>query len=319
MNLHLLHSQDLSVNLMSLSLLVDLVFWVPLIYHFAIARSGLGPKFLTKILFSVGLLSTIYLVPQGSFLSPLVTYYPYLALSVIGVIAILGIKRFIPAFFVSKNMSIDNRIAFIANETAGSNWFASVLKTEWTAIYYGIFGWRLRRSANNETEFSYHIKSGNVGLLIGLSIFQLPSLIFTHIIFHNISPVTAIVLTIAHIYTLYFGLSQAMAMKNRYVCLSDDKLHLKCGLMFDTAIPLSRIKRISRISALDAEQEVEDRVKATFFGFANVKIELNESTNVPVFSGLSKACTEIIIGLDEPVKFCEQVKKEIELVSERKT
>lgn len=312
MNLHLLSINEISVNLVSLSLIIDLSIWVPLVYHFVIVRSGLGPRFITKTLVSVGLLSTFYLLPSGSFLAPLATYYPFMLIAGLAVVATLGITRFIPAFIKSRHMETDKRIEFLAMQTAKKAWIANALKSEWMALYYVIFGWRLARTPNTTNQFSYHQKSGNVGLVIGLSIFQIPGLIFTHIIFYNISPIVAVVLTIGHIYSLYFGLSQAMAMKNRFIKIEGDNLYLRCGLLFDVCIPINMIQSVHTISANAAEEKVAEQIKATFFGFANIRITLKETIKLPIFAGLSKDCHQIIIGLDEPSIFSNLMLSEIQ-------
>lgn len=310
-NWHLIQHNKLSVNLISLTLILDLAVWVPLIYHWVIVRSGLGPRFVTKILVSAGLLSTFYLIPSGSFLAPVAAYYPLVLLSILALIITLGLTRLVPAWLNSKDMQTDQRIAFLAAQTANHSWFSDVLKSEWTALYYAIFGWRLTRTADAITQFSYHQKSGNAGLIIGLSIFQIPGLIFTHIIFLNISPIFATVLTIGHIYTLYFGLAQAMALKNRFVQIESQQLILRCGLMFDVSIPIDNIQSVQKITPMAAEEQIEGQIKATFFGFANIRITLKESIKMPIFAGLSKDCREIVIGLDEPHQFANLLTNKI--------
>ena len=111
----------------------------------------------------MGLLSTFYLLPSGSFLAPLVTYYPFILLAGLAAVATLGITRFIPTFIKNRQMETDKRIEFLAINTAKKAWIANALKSEWMALYYMIFGWRLARTPNIINQFSYHQKSGDVG------------------------------------------------------------------------------------------------------------------------------------------------------------
>jgi hypothetical protein len=80
------------------------------------------------------------------------------------------------------------------------------------------------------------------------------------------------VLTNGHIYSLYFGLSQAMAMKNRFIKIEGDNLYLRCGrcgrcgLLFDVCIPTNMIQSVHKISANAAEEKVAEQIKRPFSG-----------------------------------------------------
>lgn len=307
MNLHLLYTPNLSVDVVAMSLLIDLVIWVPLIYHWVIVRKDVGPKFITKLLLSIGLVMSYHLIPAEAFIRPLADFYPAMLAILVSTIIVLAITRLVPAITNSRDMPPEERIHYLASKVCRGSGFENVLKTEWMAMYYGVFGWRLQKSPDQKKTFSYHQKSGNVGLIIGLSIFQIPGLIFTHIIFHNISPIIALVLTVAHIYTLYFGLSQAMAMRNRFIHIGTDHVALKCGLMFDADIAISNIKQVKKVSALETEEDVDGQLKATFFGFSNIRIELYSAQKIPIFAGMTTSCDQIVIGVDEANAFVRQL------------
>lgn len=308
-NISLSFSSGISPDIISVALLIDLCVWVPVLYHFLLARPGIGPKFVTRLLLSIGTISSLVLIPETAWLASFKMWYGAALLFLFVSLLSLTAIRLLAAFPQSKRFKGEERIVYLAGKAAPFNWCKGILKSELIALYYAFYGWRLTNLANGKDTFSYHMKSGSVGLIIGISVFHIPGIVFAHIIFMQVWPLIALILTVAHLYMIYFGLSQAMAMKNRMIAIDDNFLTLRCGLLFDAKIPLSIIQSIKPISGLEAEIKKRDRIHATMFGFANTKITFNRSYRLPIFAGLSKSCNELIIGLDEPMLFRKSIEK----------
>jgi len=290
---------SLPPDLIGASLLLDLCLWVPLLYHFLIARPGIGPVFLGRLLFSAGLITSLYLMPQASLLYGLKLWWPKLMLLVAALLLGRSLWRMASSWPAIKPLPAEARIAALA-QAAMPGKLAKLVEGEWLGFYYGIFGWRLQTTTDEITRFSYHKKSGAVGMLVGLSLFQLPGLVFTHIIFQHISPTAALLLTAGHIYTLYFGLSQAMAMKHRPIQVSKYGLQLRSGLLFDQLIPWEAIDCIEGGSLVSLSERKTGRLNMGLFGHANLLIKFKQPHKISLMAGMGKAVSELVLGVDNP-------------------
>lgn len=301
-NLLQLMPSSLPPDLIGASLLLDLCLWVPLLYHFLLARPGIGPVFLGRLLLTAGLATSLYLMPQDSLLFSLKSLLPKLMLLVAALLLCRSLWRMARCWPALKPLPAEERIAALA-QVAVPGKLAKLIEGEWLGIYYGLFGWRLVTKPDERRSFSYHQKSGAVGMLIGLSLFQLPGLVFTHIIFLHISPTLALVLTVGHIYTLYFGLSQAMAMKHRPMLLSAEGLRLRSGLLFDQLIPWDAIASIDTASLISLSERKPGRLNIGLFGHANLLISFRQKQRISLLAGLGKEVNELVLGLDNPHAF----------------
>lgn len=298
---------QISADLIAFSLLLDLAVWVPFLYYLLLARRGLAPAFVTKLLATSGVLTAFYWMPQQAWLATAKTGYLYVMLATGGVLFGIGAWRFVQAWRQSSHLSGEQRVVFLAEHTGRSQGLIKLMTLEWITVYYGTLGWGLRRQADNQNTFSYHQKSGAVGMIVGLSLFHIPGLIFTHIIFHNIEPVLATVLTVLHLYSMAFGLAHAMAMRNRFIAVSPDTLHLRNGLLMQADIAFNDIAEISRVSSLEVEEKTPGQIHLDFLGQANVLVTLKSRCRLPILMGLRKPCDSLVLALDEPAAFLRAV------------
>ena len=309
-NFQFVLDSSLGPNVIALSLVLDLVVWVPLLYFFILVRSGSGKSSFMPLLVSVGVFTSLRWAPQGSFLSPIKEFYLYFLLALATAVFVWFFARFLMGWKRTADLSGEQRVIALAQRTAGKGNFASLIQAEWLTIYYGLFAWRRVTTADNQESFSYHHKSGSPAMLIFLSLFQIPSLCFTHIIFHSMSPVIAMVFTVGHIYTLFFGLSQAMAIKHRPIFVKDGKIRVRCGLMFDFDLPVSEVNRVEDISGFDLLEKQEGRLEINMLGHSNLQLVLNQKFKVPLMAGLSKSVDTLVLGLDDLASFKQALRRE---------
>ena len=313
-NISFVLPSSMSPDLIAVSLVIDLAVWVPLLYYALLARKGYGPKSLLKVLFTIGLLTSVFLMPEQSMLEPIRFWYPFVMLSGAAIVAGVAVYRFSRAFCRSQSLSGEKRIAFLSQSTVGKGWFADILQAEWTGIYYGIFGWRLNTQTNDTTRFGYVDKNGAVSLLIFMSLFQIPSLFFTHIIFHNISPGLAMFMTVAHIYTLFFGLSQANAMRHRPMELTSEGVQVRCGLLFDSCIQYSDIAKIEHFRPGLTGEKDKNALTVSLFGNDNICLILKRKVRIPVIASWGKSVDKIYLGVDAPHALVRQINQRIKHV-----
>ncbi|MCC2616039.1 hypothetical protein LJ739_07285 [Aestuariibacter halophilus] len=308
----------LPANLIALTLVLDWALWVPVTYYLLLVRHRLAPAMLTRLLFAIGLLAAFWQAPQQSLLSEYAPIYRMALLCVAGGWLLLSAWRLYLGMRHSRHLQGESRIEHVARRVAGKNspLFANLLAQEWLTWYYAIMGWRLNTACDQVTRFSYHQKSGHSGMLIGIAVFHLPSLVFSHIIFANLFPLLAWLLTIGHVYTLQFTLAQAMAVRHRPIILSDHGLTIRCGLLFDTFIPWQAIRSVESLAGRD-NQSTPGVLQASMFGHANVAIKLTGNTRLSVFAGLCKTVHTVHVGVDQRGEFLQACQHQQHNLSEQ--
>ena len=302
-NFQFVLTSSLAPNLVAFSLLLDLVIWVPLLCHILLVRKKLANRMMTSGLVSLGLFCCLQWTPEASFLYQVkLNYWLILLTLAVGALFWLSL-RFAFSWRRTRHLTGEQRVKALAQQTVGMGGVASLVQAEWLAIYYGLFAWRKVTQPDNRESFSYHQKSGSPAMLIFLSLFQLPSLCFTHVIFHSISPGLALVLTIGHIYTLFFGLSQAMAIKHRPILVRDGKIQVRCGLLFDFELPISEIAKVEEVSGIALMEKQEGRLEINMLGHSNLQLVLKNDYKVPLMAGVTKQANRIVLGLDDLTSF----------------
>lgn len=297
----------LPADLVAVCLILDLCIWVPGAYYVLLVRRQLASAAGVRFWFITGLSCSCYLAPEQSFLLIFQPYYVTVALCIAAILVSIQLFRIILAWRSTSNLKGEQRICQIVERLRFNPKLASVIRSEWLGLYYGIFGWRLNTTTDNCNSFSYHHKNGTSTLLICLAVFQIPSAAFTHIIFHHIAPTLALLLTFLHIYTLFFTLSQAIAMRHRPIMLNLDSVTVRCGLMFEFELPYGDIAAISRYRLTDTTSDVSERIQASLFGNANVRLQLKHRCPIPFIFGIEKMATEVCFEVDNYDQFQRQL------------
>ena len=307
-NARLVVPSELPPSLIAVGVAIDLILWVPLLYYLIMQRSGAGPAFITRLLVTAGVFSTLAMLPENSVIAVLRAHYPA-AIGVFAVGATLILTyRLARAWPEAVGLGAEERISLLSERLFGKSGVASIIRSEWTCAYYAVCGWRRSPEADQRTRFSYHKNSGAVGTLIGMSILHIPGVFFWHLIVHHAWPALALVFTGLHVYTMVFTVGQAMAMRHRFMEVSSTHLNLRFGMLFDTQIPLSAIDRVERATWSDLEK-APGRLCATFAAMANVRIVFHKPQKISLMAGITKPCTELVLGVDAPLQLMDALRR----------
>lgn len=301
-NLRFVVPSDLSPELIALGVAIDLVAWVPLLYYLIVQRTGAGPAFVTRLLVVAGVLVTLATVPDSEILRQVQTAYPMLLAAIAATALTFMIAKAARTWPRIRGLSAEGRIDVLSTELFGSAAFSRVMRSEWLSLYYAFFGWRQPEEVDQRLQFSHDRNSGAVGTLLALSVLHVPGLFFWHLIVMHAWPGIAVVFTVLHVYTTVFTVGQAMAIRHRHLLLTDEGLRVRYGLFFENLIDYSTIERVERATWSDLEK-APGRLCATLAADVNIKIIFNKPQRLIVVAGLSKPCTELVLGVDAPTQF----------------
>ncbi|MEN1726876.1 MAG: hypothetical protein AAGJ52_00425 [Pseudomonadota bacterium] len=300
-NLRLVVPSDLSPEFIALGVAIDLVAWVPLLYYLMVQRSGAGPAFITRLLVVAGLLVTFTTVPESALLTQIRTAYPMMVAAIAAAALTFMIMKATRAWPRVRILSGEARIDALSAELFGDAGFGRVIRSEWLCLHYALFGWKQPQDTDQRIRFSHDRNSGAVGTLLAMSILHIPGLFFWHLIVMHAWPGIALVFTALHVYTTVFTVGQAMAIRHRHLEPTDQGLKVRYGLFFENLINYGTIERVERATWSDLEQ-APGRLRATLAGDVNVKIVFREPQRMIIVAGLSKPCTELVLGVDAPTQ-----------------
>ena len=309
-NFQFVISSNLSPNVISIIVLLDLAVIVPLLFYWMICRRGIVSNSWIKPFIFFAVLIAINAMPEESVVGQFRSIYSQILLFAIPLFLSLLSLRIFNAHKRAVGLDSESRINFVVQQTFKNAALRSWFRAEYLTFYYFVYGWSVVLTDATKEQFSYHKKSGSRGMIFGITLFHIPSLIFTHVIVMQLSPVLATILTLLHLYSMYFFVAQANAMHRRFIEISSNAIQLRVGLMFDCSIQLSAIKSISRASSLDSGQQ-KGRLHAGLFGLNNVKLVLKQPESISVIGGIRKPCTEIILSIDEPHRFIKALEQRI--------
>lgn len=309
---HLLSLEQIHDEIKGLILFVDLTIVLPSIYFLFVAKKGFAPRLLVFPLISAGLLTTINFVPEGTLISQLTSYYFVFGCIAISAVLsyftyklVLGVRRF-------NHVTGEQKIEVMMNFIVGNTRFSKILQTEILTFYYAICCWFKDEGQDNTGAFSYHKKSGHYGMVIGITVFHIPGIVFVHIMFANLAPQLLLALTLLHLYSFYFCIAFARALIHRPLRMENEHIQIRCGLLFNNAISIDDIASVETISLVASEEPVKTRLKATLFGHCNVLIKLKTTVELDIISGLSKKCDQVLLGVDEPGQFISTLRVRIQ-------
>jgi hypothetical protein len=189
----------------------------------------------------------------------------------------------------------------MSGKIAKKQFLSNLVYGELVSFYYFLYRQKAKGRTKDKTEgFTYHLKSGHYAMVVGIVVFHIPAVAFIHVLIANLAPQLLLVVTALHVYSFYFCVSFAKALKYRFIQVSENALTIRCGLLFDNELNLANIENVRIISLIEAENKKELRLNASLFGHYNVLVKLKKPISVQIINGINKQCNEILLGVDEP-------------------
>lgn len=289
---------------MSLAITADLILIVPLVYFLLIRKTSI-PKTTVIPMMVLGLAIGTYFLPKEG--QTYLTLFRVWALPVIEVsvltFVVIKVRSAIKTFKALKDGTPD---FFHALKSTCCEIFprkvVSPIVTEIAVFYYGFMHWRtIPLSAN---EFSYHKKSGTPALLGALIFIIAIETVVFHYLLMSWSSVAAWTLSALSIYSGIQIFGFAKSLTKRPICVNEDSLALKYGILNEVEIPLEDIEAIE----LSGSPLAEDKLTRTLSPLGemeshNVILHLKNEHTLTGLYGIKRNFRVLGLHIDEAEGF----------------
>ncbi|HHT7191280.1 TPA: hypothetical protein ACTZ5N_004773, partial [Bacillus cereus] len=191
------------------------------------------------------------------------------------------------------------------DDTMKRNKLIDIIVMECKLIYYAFLSWR-EKVPEGESVFSYHKKTGAIGVYIMIIHATLIESIGFHYLFHQWNPVVAWVLLILNVYAMFYFLAEIQAMRKNPIIVTEQKVIIQIGLGKKIIIPFIQIDKITfyKGELLKKEKEVLDATVMEFIKEPpTFEIILKEPMKAQLLYGFSKTVSRVHLNVDEERKF----------------
>ncbi|MBO3696839.1 hypothetical protein [Roseivirga sp. E12] len=292
-------------NTIDLAITADLLLTVPLIYLLLIRKTDI-PKTTVVPVMVIGLLVGTYFLPKENqtYLMLFKTWaLPIIELSVLTFV-VFKVRGVIKAYKARKDATPD---FFHALKDTCSQIFPRKavfsIATEVAVFYYGFIHWRTIPLSKNE--FSYHKKSGTPALLGALIFIIIIETVVFHYLLISWSSIAAWVLTALSIYSGIQIFGFAKSLSKRPICINEDYLTLKYGILSEVEIPLENIETIELSGRSLDEEGTLTRTLSPLGEMEshNLILHLKHEQTLISLYGIKRQFKVLALHIDEPEDF----------------
>ncbi|HDR7794431.1 TPA: hypothetical protein QCY19_003066 [Bacillus luti] len=294
--------------------LLDCMFVIPVITYFCIIRKRYSLTYILPVIMA-GYLFAKFIIPSDYLQT--FSYVSYIIVA--GEIAFVcfelfllyKIVRMLPTIrkkykeYKSEYSSFSYAIDAAFDDTMKRNKLIDIIVMECKLIYYAFLSWR-EKVPEGESVFSYHKKTGAIGVYIMIIHATLIESIGFHYLFHQWNPVVAWVLLILNVYAMFYFLAEIQAMRKNPIIVTEQKVIIQIGLGKKIIIPFIQIDKITfyKGELLKKEKEVLDATVMEFIKEPpTFEIILKEPMKAQLLYGFSKTVSRVHLNVDEERKF----------------
>jgi hypothetical protein len=227
----------------------DLTLTIPLVYYFAMVRTGSAKPITIAPVFVVCMMVAALVVPRGhqDFLHNLRFVSIPLELLTIALLArrIRGGQAILP---------VDQ-----SRGQAGLPVLHAIVMGEFAILWYALFSWR-KQPERYARSFTVHEESGWGTLVAGIVMLIVFESIGVHLLMQRWSVIAAWVVTGLDVYGVLWLLGDYHALRLRPSYVEDGLLHIRYGLRWSVDVPLDQIvdRRREERSGLEAQRRAQD-------------------------------------------------------------
>ncbi|MEH7883342.1 hypothetical protein V7654_03350 [Bacillus sp. JJ1609] len=307
--------------------LLDLLIILPLLTYFMIIRKRYALKYQGIVIFA-GFAAAYFIVPQQHLSE--YSFLPYLLMVSEGAFLLLElyiaynvITRLPKLIKEYKSLSKQNSFFLFNVKNAvekhlPGNKTALIFTTEFSLFHYALFSWKKKIDINTGQAFTYHKKtSANAVYIMLIHAIAIES-IGLHYFLHNWNAIVSYILLFLNVYGILFFTAEIQATRLTPYLLTDNHLLLQTGFSKSMNLSLSQIKEFKYYEGPEkfTRKEMDDLYDARVADFIVEKptfeILLHEPQELHMMYGLKRNVTRIVLNVDEPAFFYEQLKKAIE-------
>ncbi|HDX9639101.1 TPA: hypothetical protein ACGXMH_001214 [Bacillus mobilis] len=298
--------------------LLDCMFVIPVITYFFIIRKRYSLTYIFPVVIA-GYIFARFIIPNNY----LQAFSNVSYIIVVGEIAFIGLELFLlykivkvlPETFKRfkeyrrEYSSFSYAIDAAFDATMKRNKLVDIIVTECKLIYYALLSWR-EKVPKGESGYSYHKKTGAIGVYIMIIHATLIESIGFHYLLHQWNPVLAWILLVLNIYAMFYFLAEIQAMRKNPIIVVEEKLIIQIGLGKKIVIPFTQIDKIAfyKGESLKKEKEVLDATVMEFIKEPpTFEITLKEPVEAQLLYGFSKTVSRVHLNVDEERKFYDAV------------
>jgi len=300
--------------------LLDFMFVIPVITYFFIIRKRYSLTYMFPVVIA-GYVFARFIIPSDylqafSFVSYVIVageilfvcFELFLIYKIIRVLPKI-IKRY--KEYRSEYSSFSYAIDQAFDDTMKRSRLVNIILTECKLFYYAFLSWRVKVS-ESEFTYSYHKKTGAIGVYIMIIHATLIESIGFHYLLHQWNPVIAWILLILNIYAMFYFLAEIQAMRKNPIIVAEEKVIIQIGLGKKIVIPFTQIDNIAFYKGEPLKKEEEKEVlDATVMEFIKepptFEIILKEPVKAQLLYGFSKTVSRVHLNVDEERKFYDAV------------
>ncbi|MDA1867688.1 hypothetical protein [Bacillus thuringiensis] len=305
--------------------LLDCMFVIPIITYFFIIRKRYSLTYIVPVVIA-GYIFARFIIPSD-YLQDF-SYVSYIIIA--GEIAFVCLELFLLYKIVRKLPTIIKKYKEYKSEyssfsyaidaafdaTMKRNKLIDIIVTECKLIYYAFLSWR-EKVPEGEYVYSYHKKTGAIGVYIMIIHATLIESIGFHYLLHQWNPVIAWILLILNVYAMIYFIAEIQAMRKNPLNVTEEQVIIQIGLGKKIVIPFTQIDNIAfykgdeLLTAKEGKQVLDATVMEFIKEPATFEITLKEPVKAQLLYGFSKTVSRVHLNIDEERKFYDAVKEKL--------
>ncbi|MBK5505793.1 hypothetical protein [Bacillus sp. TH12] len=300
--------------------LLDFMFVIPVITYFFIIRKRYSLTYMFPVVIA-GYVFARFIIPSDYLQAFSFVSYVIVAGEIVFVcfelFLIYKIIRVLPKIikrykeYRSEYSSFSYAIDAAFDATMKRSKAVSIILTECKLIYYAFLSWR-EKVPDGECTYSYHKKTGAIGVYIMIIHATVIESIGFHYLLHQWNPVIAWILLILNVYAMIYFLAEIQAMRKNPIVVTEEQVIIQIGLGKKVVLSFTQIDNIAfyKGESLTAKEEKEV-LDATVMEFIKepptFEITLKEPVKVQLLYGFTKTVSRVHLNVDEKRKFYDAV------------
>ncbi|AVP48104.1 hypothetical protein P4485_21505 [Bacillus thuringiensis] len=305
--------------------LLDCMFVIPIITYFFIIRKRYSLTYIVPVVIA-GYIFARFIIPSD-YLQDF-SYVSYIIVA--GEIAFVCLELFLLYKIVRKLPTIIKKYKEYKSEyslfsyaidaafdaTMKRNKLIDIIVTECKLIYYAFLSWR-EKVPEGEYVYSYHKKTGAIGVYIMIIHATLIESIGFHYLLHQWNPVIAWILLILNVYAMIYFIAEIQAMRKNPLIVTEEQVIIQIGLGKKIVIPFTQIDNIAfykgdeLLTANEGKQVLDATVMEFIKEPATFEITLKEPVKAQLLYGFYKTVSRVHLNVDEERKFYDAVKEKL--------
>ncbi|HHK5535941.1 TPA: hypothetical protein ACQUHH_004446 [Bacillus mobilis] len=302
--------------------MLDCMFVIPVITYFFIIRKRYSLTYIFPVVIA-GYIFARFIIPSDYLQS--FSYVSYIIVT--GEIAFVCLELFLLYKIVRMLPNIIKKYKEYKRECSSFSYaidaafdatikrdkLVDVIVTECKLIYYALLSWR-EKVPKGEFVYTYHKKTGAIGVYIMIIHATLIESIGFHYLLHQWNPVLAWILLVLNVYGMVYCLAEIQAMRKNPIIITEEQIIIQIGLGKKIVIPFTQIDKISFYKGeyLKKEKEVLDATVMEFIKEPpTFEITLKEPVKARLLYGFSKTVSRVHLNVDEERKFYDMVTEKL--------